>query len=155
MALALVVVAQQILTTGLAPVSNQRLWLDKFVGWSFYWVLFGVVESVLIGFLFYVREDHRVKNENKRISMMASEEDKSMMRRLAESEEAEEAAKEMVVLADNPEEYDSQEESQRASSPSSKKMVACIRLACEKSICCLFFSPLLHILYSLPPCTGQ
>jgi hypothetical protein len=32
MALALVVVAQQIVTGDLTPVSNKRLWVDKFVG---------------------------------------------------------------------------------------------------------------------------
>jgi len=65
MALALVVVAQQIVTSGMTPISDQRLWLDKFVGWSFYWVLVGVIESVLIGFLFYVREDKAAKDEAK------------------------------------------------------------------------------------------
>lgn len=44
--LALVVVAQQIATSGMIPVSNERLWIDKFVGWSFYWVFVGLLESV-------------------------------------------------------------------------------------------------------------
>ena len=63
MAIALVVIAQQIVTSGMTPISDQRLWLDKFVAWSFYWVLIGVIESVLVGFLFYVREDAEAKKE--------------------------------------------------------------------------------------------
>ena len=81
MALALVVVAQQIVTVGMTPVSDQRLWLDKFVAWSFYWVLFGVVQSVLIGFLFYIREDRQARKEHRRLSMMNTRERKAMMRR--------------------------------------------------------------------------
>ena len=74
MALALVVVAQQIVTTGLMPVSNQRLWLDKFVAWSFYWVLLAVVQSVIIGFLFYIRKDreeeHRLGPNDEEIELV-------------------------------------------------------------------------------------
>ncbi|CAB9525888.1 Neuronal acetylcholine receptor subunit alpha-7 [Seminavis robusta] len=61
MALALVVVAQQIATGGLVPVSNERLWIDKFIGWSFYWVIVGLVESVIIGYLYFMREDKAAK----------------------------------------------------------------------------------------------
>ena len=57
MSLALVVVAQSITTVGMIPVSNERLWLDKFIGWSFYWVIVGLVESVLVGYLYFLRED--------------------------------------------------------------------------------------------------
>jgi hypothetical protein len=57
MALALVLVAQQIVTGDLLPVSNESLWIDKFVGWSFYWVIFGLVESVVVGYVFFLRED--------------------------------------------------------------------------------------------------
>lgn len=56
-ALALVVVPQQILTTGMIQVSNQQLWFNKFVSWSFYWVLFRVIQSVLIGFIYFIQED--------------------------------------------------------------------------------------------------
>jgi len=87
MALALVVVAQQIVTSGLTPVSDQRLWMDKFVAWSFYWVLFGVVQSVSIGFLFYVREDRQAHKENKRLTMMSVEARKYMMKRAAAEQE--------------------------------------------------------------------
>jgi len=66
--LALVVVAQQIVMFDLIPVSNSKLWIDKFVAWSFYWVLLGLVESVLIGFLWYLREDRAVKEEEKRVT---------------------------------------------------------------------------------------
>lgn len=61
MALALVVVAQQIATGGLVPVSNERLWIDKFIGWSFYWVVVGLVESVFVGYLYFMREDKYAK----------------------------------------------------------------------------------------------
>jgi Neurotransmitter-gated ion-channel ligand binding domain len=56
LALALVIVAQQIVTADLTPVSDEGLWLDKFVGWSFYWVIGVLVESVLIGYLLFIRE---------------------------------------------------------------------------------------------------
>jgi len=73
MALALVVVAQQIVTISLIPVSNQNLWIDKFISWSFYWVIFGLVQSVLIGFLYYVREDHEAKTVGRRLEGMSAE----------------------------------------------------------------------------------
>lgn len=57
MSLALVVVTQQIMTGDLIPVSDEFLWIDKFVGWSFYWVIFGLVESVLVGYIYFIRED--------------------------------------------------------------------------------------------------
>lgn len=104
MALALVVVAQQIVTVGLSPVSNQRMFMDKFVAWSFYWVLFGVVQSVIIGFLQYAREDRQAKKENQRLSMMSVKESKSMMMQLEEIKKAEEAAEERMGLAEHPEE---------------------------------------------------
>eukprot|EP00536_Pseudo-nitzschia_multiseries_P011641 jgi/Psemu1/289819/fgenesh1_pg.407_\ len=53
MALCLVVVAQQIVTASLIVISNERLWIDKLVGWSFYWVLFTMVESAVIGCLLF------------------------------------------------------------------------------------------------------
>lgn len=61
MALALVVVAQQIVTGDLVPVSNERLWIDKFIGWSFYWVIVGLVESVFVGYLYFLRQDKATK----------------------------------------------------------------------------------------------
>jgi hypothetical protein len=68
MALTLVVVAQQLLTFELIPISNMRLWIDKFVGWSFYWVLLTLLESVGIGFMWYLREDRIARKERKRLS---------------------------------------------------------------------------------------
>lgn len=58
-ALTLIIVANQLMTVGLSPISNERLWLDKFVGWSFYFVLISVVESILISFLYFLREDRK------------------------------------------------------------------------------------------------
>jgi len=60
--IALVVVAQQILTSELTPVSSNRLWLQYFTMASFYFVLVGVIQSVIIGFLFFVRKDRRGDN---------------------------------------------------------------------------------------------
>jgi hypothetical protein len=99
MALALVVVAQQIVTSGLTPISDQRLWLDKFVSWSFYWVLFGVIQSVCIGFLYYIREDRMARKENKDLSLMSQRARESMMNRAAAitREEAEEEEEEMML----------------------------------------------------------
>lgn len=64
MALSLVVVAQQIATGGMIPMSNERLWVDKFVGWSFYWVIVGLVESVFVGYLYFLRQDIMLDNED-------------------------------------------------------------------------------------------
>eukprot|EP00531_Pseudo-nitzschia_arenysensis_P001401 CAMPEP_0116120890 /NCGR_PEP_ID=MMETSP0329-20121206/3411_1 /TAXON_ID=697910 /ORGANISM="Pseudo-nitzschia arenysensis, Strain B593" /LENGTH=544 /DNA_ID=CAMNT_0003614679 /DNA_START=177 /DNA_END=1811 /DNA_ORIENTATION=+ len=95
MALALVVVAQQIVTSELSPVSNQLLWLDKFVGWSFYWVLIGVIQSVLISFL-YVLQEERSEKEEKR-------ERRSMLVHLEDRMNEEEAAEEQMALANHQE----------------------------------------------------
>ena len=70
MALTLVMVAQFFFTIVLIPVSDQHLWLGEFVSWSFYWVLMTVVQSVLVGFLYYVRIDLYLMNSNASGSMM-------------------------------------------------------------------------------------
>ena len=75
MALALVVVAQQIVTADMMPVSDQRLWLDYFVSCSFYWVLVGVIESVLIGYIYYIRQDKADRDEAKRQQQNATAEE--------------------------------------------------------------------------------
>ncbi len=95
MALALVIVAQQIVTIDLSPVSNQLLWLDKFVSWSFYWVVFGVLQSVIIGFMYYLQEDRLEKEEKV--------ERRSMLLQLEDLKKAEEAAEESMALADGQE----------------------------------------------------
>jgi hypothetical protein len=83
MASTLVVVAQQILTFELIPISNMRLWIDKFVGWSFYWVLLGLLESIGIGFMWYLRENRVARKERKRLSLMSSDAREPMMDRAA------------------------------------------------------------------------
>ena len=55
MSLALVVVAQQFITNNLIPISDAPLWIDKFIAWSFYWVLLMLIESVLVGFVYFLR----------------------------------------------------------------------------------------------------
>ena len=64
--LALVVVAQQIITADLLPVSSEKLWIDKFGAWSFYFVIFGLLESVIIGYIHFLREDAEEKNQSER-----------------------------------------------------------------------------------------
>jgi len=57
-ALALVIVAEQIVTSELTPVSDRRMFMDKYVSYSFYIILgFVIIPSILIGFLHYVREN--------------------------------------------------------------------------------------------------
>ena len=72
MALALVIVAQQIVTSDLLPVSDQKLWLGEFTTLSFYWVFMSVIQSVLVVFLYYIRVDHQAKKESKNIELMHS-----------------------------------------------------------------------------------
>lgn len=66
MALALVIIAAQIVTFDLVPVSNEKLWIDKFVTWSFYWVLIVLVQSVFVAYLSFLREDREAKKEAKK-----------------------------------------------------------------------------------------
>ena len=65
MALTLVIVAQQIVSSGLLPVSDAYMWIDKYVGWSFYWVIFGLIESVAMGYFYFIREDCRGQHNQK------------------------------------------------------------------------------------------
>ena len=65
MALTLVIVAQQIVSSGLLPVSDGYMWIDKYVGWSFYWVIFGLIESVAMGYFYFIREDCRGQHNQK------------------------------------------------------------------------------------------
>lgn len=64
LALALVVVAQQIVTNDLLPTTSEKLWIDKFIAWSFYWVIFGVVESVVMAY-FFTLEEHAEEERKK------------------------------------------------------------------------------------------
>ncbi|VEU40802.1 unnamed protein product [Pseudo-nitzschia multistriata] len=61
MALALVIIAAQIVTFDLVPVSSSKLWIDKFVSRSFYWVLTVLLQSVLVAFVSILREDRKEK----------------------------------------------------------------------------------------------
>lgn len=57
------------------PVSNERLWIDKFIAWSFYWVIVGLLESVFVGYIFFLREDQynnkgrKKKEEDKKANL--------------------------------------------------------------------------------------
>ena len=68
MALALVIVAHQIVTVGMIPVSNRTLWINKFIAWSFYWVLVALVQSVFVGFIYFLNQDFDAKQERNRES---------------------------------------------------------------------------------------
>jgi hypothetical protein len=70
------------------------------VSWSFYWVLFGLVQSAFVGFLYYLREDRQARKQNKRLSMMTMNEREMMM----------EAAEERKALTDHPEEAVAEED---------------------------------------------
>ena len=59
--IALVVVAQQILTSEMLLVSTRPLWMHYFTFISFYFVIVEVVQSVIVGYLYYLREDRREK----------------------------------------------------------------------------------------------
>ena len=59
--IALVVVAQQILTSEMLPVSTRPLWMHYFTFISFYFVIVAIIQSVIVGYLYYLREDRREK----------------------------------------------------------------------------------------------
>lgn len=101
MALALVIVAQQIVTAELTPVSDQALFLDKFIAWSFYWVVVGVIQSVLIGFLYFKQEDRRESKEK-------TEQRRSVMLEFGHNKE--EDAEEKMALANHREDALQEEE---------------------------------------------
>jgi hypothetical protein len=65
MALTLVIVASSIVTGDLLPVSNEKLWISQFVGLSFYWVVFGLIESVALAYVYFIREDENGKTSAK------------------------------------------------------------------------------------------
>ena len=58
-AMALVVVAQQIVTSGLLPISNERLWIDRFITLSFYWIVFSLAQTVLIAYFFFLHDSSK------------------------------------------------------------------------------------------------
>jgi len=61
------------------PISNRKLWIDKFVAWSFYWVLVVLVQSVFVAFVFYLREDYEAAKEGRRLSTMSAGSQDCMM----------------------------------------------------------------------------
>eukprot|EP00536_Pseudo-nitzschia_multiseries_P017794 jgi/Psemu1/264518/estExt_Genewise1Plus.C_18160005 len=74
MALALVIIATQILTFDLVPVSSSKLWIDKFVAWSFYWVFFVLIQSVFVAFSHVLQQDRRAKRAAPEETEAAAEE---------------------------------------------------------------------------------
>jgi hypothetical protein len=57
MALLLVLAANSIVTAQYLPVTNERLFAKTLINASFYWVMVGLMESVLVGYLFFVGHD--------------------------------------------------------------------------------------------------
>ena len=93
-----VIVAQQIITASMIPISYRKLWIDKFITWSFYWVIFGVVQSVLIGFLYYLQEDRQSKLKGQRLSIVS----KGSIGEMAETTENDFAIPPPLVGTDSP-----------------------------------------------------
>ncbi len=50
------------------PVSTKTLWVNKFIAWSFYWVLFTLVQSVIVGYIYFLKEDFQAEEEEIRKS---------------------------------------------------------------------------------------
>ena len=78
-ALALVIVAAQIVTFDLIPTSSRPLWIDKFIAGSFYWVLFVLIQSVVVSFVYFLVEDHDEKERDRRASIMSDGHRETMM----------------------------------------------------------------------------
>jgi hypothetical protein len=57
----LVIIAQDIATANLLPITDQRLWINTFVVGSFYWVLICNLESVFVAWLFFMGDEHDEK----------------------------------------------------------------------------------------------
>ena len=57
----LVIIAQDISTSTLLPITDKRLWVNTFVVASFYWVLITNLESVFVAWLYFVGDEHDEK----------------------------------------------------------------------------------------------
>ena len=86
-ALALVIVAQQIITSSLLPVSYNKLFLDKLVQWSFYWVVVVILESAFIGFIYFYRQDKLEDAENDAPDEEVNEEERRPLSKSARQDE--------------------------------------------------------------------
>ena len=53
----LVIIAQDIVTSTLLPISDERLWINVLLNGSFYWVLITLLESVFVMWLLFVNDD--------------------------------------------------------------------------------------------------
>ncbi len=53
----LVIIAQDISTSSLLPITDKRLWINTFVVGSFYWVLITNLESVFVAYLYFLGDD--------------------------------------------------------------------------------------------------
>ena len=53
----LVIIAQDISTSTLLPITDQRLWITTFLVGSFYWVLATNLESVFVAWLYFLGDD--------------------------------------------------------------------------------------------------
>lgn len=54
----LVIIAQDIATASLLPITDKQLWINTFVEGSFYWVLITNLESVFVAWLYYLGDDN-------------------------------------------------------------------------------------------------
>jgi len=59
----LVIVAQDIVTSELLPICNERLWIHDITYVSMYFILCALLESVLVGYLYFRIEDKKSRKE--------------------------------------------------------------------------------------------
>lgn len=50
----------ELVTTELLSVRDERLWIDKFAGWSFHCIKFGLVEAVIVGYISFSSSSGRL-----------------------------------------------------------------------------------------------
>lgn len=62
----LVIIAQDISTSTLLPITDKRLWINMFVVGSFYWVLITNLESVFVAWLYFVGDEDHYDDRHKR-----------------------------------------------------------------------------------------
>jgi len=53
----LVIIAQDISTSSLLPITDKRLWINTFVNGSFYWVLIANLESIFVAWLYFLGDE--------------------------------------------------------------------------------------------------
>lgn len=86
MVLGLVILALQIATFYKIPASSRRLWIDGFVVGSFYWVLLVFLQSLLMGVVFFLREEYEAKQMHRSVLSNTDSASKDPMMELGRAE---------------------------------------------------------------------